>query len=192
MSRFVGAATHFGDARRYPVALLMCGCSIGAYVHYPTVSTDMTAAVSGRVAAFNNRAIWARWRMLTAAKLAYYSLLTAAYGAAGRCASAVMANSTWTKAHVSQIWTGCDVKVVYPPCDTHALASINCETKATKPVLVFSLAQFRPEKNHRLQLEAWARLTDDIRAKATLVIAGAVSVPRHGQSEVIPRAGAPR
>lgn len=152
----------------------MCGCEIAAYVHYPTISRDMRSAVENRVEAFNNSALWARSRLLSGAKFEYYRALTATYGASGRCAATVMVNSTWTRGHVVDVWRPLTCAVVYPPCATETLCAEPCDAKSTDPLVVVSLAQFRPEKNHGLQLEAWARLPTDVRAKARLVVAGAV------------------
>jgi len=49
---------------------------------------------------------------------------------------------------------------VYPPCDTKALRKLPLKRAATTTDggrLVFSLAQFRPEKDHAKQLHAFAR-----------------------------------
>ncbi|KAJ8600429.1 hypothetical protein CTAYLR_001403 [Chrysophaeum taylorii] len=162
-----------GFAFAYPVACLACGCATAAYVHYPTISDDMIAAVSSRATAFNNRRLW-----LTPLKLVYYRAFATAYGLAGRTASVVAANSSWTREHLQSLWRR-PCRVVYPPCDAEHLCSLPARDK---DLLVFSLAQFRPEKNHRLQLDAWASLPDDVRTKVTLVIAGAV---RHEADEAL-------
>lgn len=49
------------------------------------------------------------------------------------------------------------VALVYPPCDTEDLQKLRLDRKLKQLYLV-SVAQFRPEKNHRLQLEAFARV----------------------------------
>ena len=60
-----------GGAFAYPLARL-AGVRVAAYVHYPTVSADMLAAVAARRPAFNNHpALAANWAR-SAAKLAYY------------------------------------------------------------------------------------------------------------------------
>lgn len=55
------------------------------------------------------------------------------------------------------------VQTVYPPCDTAALTAFPCTTSSrvpspTAPILILSLAQFRPEKEHATQLRALALL----------------------------------
>ena len=44
---------------------------------------------------------------------------------------------------------------MFPPCDTVALQQLQLDRKLKRLYLI-SVAQFRPEKNHRLQLEAFA------------------------------------
>lgn len=65
-----------------------------------------------------------------------------------------MVNSTWTKGHIDELWhTKADI--VYPPCDTERLAGLPLTGR--KPLIV-SVAQFRPEKDHSMQLKALAKL----------------------------------
>lgn len=67
-----------------------------------------------------------------------------------------MVNSSWTRSHITNIWKIPErTKRVYPPCDTSALQMLPLERPTTPPVLI-SVAQFRPEKAHGLQLEAFA------------------------------------
>ncbi|KAJ1670545.1 asparagine-linked glycosylation protein, partial [Spiromyces aspiralis] len=70
----------------------------------------------------------------------------------------VMTNSTWTQNHIESLFGKSSlISVLYPPCDTEALSSFPFQPR--KPLIV-SLAQFRPEKNHRLQIEAFSRLLE--------------------------------
>jgi len=98
-----------------------------------------------------------------------------------RRASFLMVNSSWTKAHIDSILyhhngfhniltylspliflrsslaglrpTG----IVYPPCDTRELAELPLEGRGRT---IVSLAQFRPEKDHRTQLLALSSLLE--------------------------------
>jgi alpha-1,2-mannosyltransferase len=139
----------------YPLAAA-CGARVACYTHYPMVSSDMLRAVAARAPAFNNAPTVARSRLLSAAKLAYYRALGAAYGAAGRCAQCSMVNSSWTGDHISELW-GVEPLCVFPPVDTAALRSLPLARPAS-PLRVVSVAQFRPEKAHAAQLRAWAAL----------------------------------
>lgn len=67
-----------------------------------------------------------------------------------------MVNSSWTAGHVRQLWWSWEEpQLVYPPCDTSDLQSLPLDRRL-KHLFLVSVAQFRPEKNHRLQLEAYA------------------------------------
>ncbi|GJJ15736.1 hypothetical protein Clacol_010014 [Clathrus columnatus] len=48
-----------------------------------------------------------------------------------------------------------ETKIVYPPCDTNALISFPLEEREKT---IVSLAQFRPEKDHAAQIEAFSEL----------------------------------
>lgn len=174
-----------GHAFAYPLARL-AGSRVVAYVHYPTVSSDMIARVRRGAETYNNRPAVARSGALSLAKLWYYRAFALAYGACGRCASAVAVNSSWTKAHVDALW-GTSADIVYPPCDVDFDVDVEKNNDATKtrdaetdPPYVLSVGQFRPEKDHALQLRAWARAKEEhpeLLASARLKLAGGVRGP---------------
>ena len=65
-------------------------------------------------------------------------------------------NSSWTAGHIRQLWWRLKAPtVIFPPCNTLALQQLQLDRKLKRLYLI-SVAQFRPEKNHRLQLEAFA------------------------------------
>ncbi|XP_046475881.1 GDP-Man:Man(3)GlcNAc(2)-PP-Dol alpha-1,2-mannosyltransferase [Neodiprion pinetum] len=146
-----------GYAFTYPLFKYIGGCQVGCYTHYPTISTDMLRHVYRRVVSHNNRRIIARNPFLSAAKIAYYKLFAAIYGLVGRCAETVMVNSTWTEEHINAIWN-CPFKThrVYPPCDVEHLTKLPLLTMEDKNgiIKIVSVGQFRPEKDHPLQLRA--------------------------------------
>ena len=172
-----------GLAFALPVARL-AGCAAAAYVHYPMVSTDMLGRVRGGVETYNNQGGVARSAWRTRAKLGYYRAFALLYGAVGGCAQAVMVNSTWTLGHVGSLWWGWGgpagpgagasggrragarlPALVHPPCNTQALlkwpvagagARDRREGGAGRPPYIISVAQFRPEKDHALQLRSFA------------------------------------
>ena len=143
-----------GCSFTYPVARYVFGCYVAAYVHYPTISTDMLSLVQRREATYNNRGFISRSAFWTGIKLAYYRLFAFAYGWCGRCSHVTMCNSSWTQAHIAHLWRGCPA-VVYPPCNTERLQRL---PGGPREPLAVSIAQFRPEKNHALQLQAFALL----------------------------------
>lgn len=152
---------------------------LACYVHYPIVQTEMMGAVASRKAAHNNAAFFARSALRSALKLGYYRLLIVLYSLAGGRAHTVMANGTWTAAHLRSMWRGA-VRVVFPPCDTSALQALPLQPRPGGGRLILSVAQFRPEKDHALQLEAFAILVARWREAGapapapTLILAGAV------------------
>ena len=150
----------------------LAGCAAAAYVHYPAVSQDMLDALD--TPAFNNSKRWVRLRRV---KAVYYRLLGKVYGWCGRRHDVVLANSSWTRGHISSVW-GRGALLAYPPCG--AMKGIT--RKENGKVIVLSLAQFRPEKDQMKQLEAWALLPPSVRRKAKLIIAGAV---RHADDQDI-------
>jgi len=92
-----------------------------------------------------------------------------------------MVNSSWTKAHIDSILYHDNgflniltylpplvflrsslaalkpAEIVYPPCDTRELAELPLEDRGRT---IVSLAQFRPEKDHRTQLLALSSLLE--------------------------------
>ncbi|ELU39307.1 mannosyltransferase [Rhizoctonia solani AG-1 IA] len=145
----------------------MCGLIpdlfIAAYVHYPTISTDMLARVKSRTAQYNNPSDIAKSEFRTNSKLLYYNMFALAYSASLSLAQPIMVNSSWTKNHVEYLLTHSPVasessknlSIVYPPCDTQAMASFSLEGRKK---IIMSLAQFRPEKDHAKQIIALAKL----------------------------------
>lgn len=164
-----------GCAGAYPVARALFGCRVACYVHYPTISSEMLSAVSRRDAGHNNDRTIASSRWRTAAKLAYYRAFAVLYAGCGRFAHVVLVNSSWTAGHIRSLWGARGLTIVFPPCDTARLSSLPLAPEAREQ-LVISIAQFRPEKAHALQLRAFARLLARWPAEhvdARLVVMGA-------------------
>jgi hypothetical protein len=65
--------------------------------------------------------------------------------------------------------------VVFPPCDATGFASLPLSSPPRKP-LVLSIGQFRPEKDHALQIRSFARMLSKpgVPKGATLVLLGGV------------------
>ena len=179
-----------GLAFALPVARL-AGCAAVAYVHYPMVSTDMLGRVAGGVETYNNAGGVARSAWRTWAKVRYYRAFALLYGAAGAFAEVAMVNSSWTLGHIESLWWGWGAwggrrrpALVHPPCNTQALLKWPITESAARDRLsaggaegayLLSVAQFRPEKDHALQLRAFAearrRGRGEVR-RARLVLVG--------------------
>ncbi|CAN6458422.1 unnamed protein product [Victoria cruziana] len=154
-----------GYAFTYPVAWLF-GCKILCYTHYPTISSDMVARVRQHNSMYNNNKLIARSVWLSRGKVVYYMVLSWMYGLVGSCAHLTMVNSSWTKAHIDRLWKVPErTRMVYPPCNTSTLQALPLE-RFTKPPRFISVAQFRPEKAHSLQIEAFALAIKKLQADA--------------------------
>lgn len=111
-----------GYAFTYPVVSLLTRIPIGAYVHYPTISTAMLARVRSRQTWHTNDGQISSSAVLSRIKLMYvhffhsfvnhaewfpsaryYRLLMYHYSLSLRTASFLMVNSTWTKNHIDLI-----------------------------------------------------------------------------------------
>lgn len=151
-------------------------CSVITYVHYPTISNDMIQNVkTSSHASFNNREIFVKSPILRQVKLIYYRFLASIYGYAGRCADLVMVNSTWTQKHINSLWK-IESHVVYPPCDVESFKAIQNSIQRqqdTQTLNIVSISQFRPEKNHLQQIEAFVSFLSKSNAyESTLTMYG--------------------
>ncbi|KIJ15033.1 glycosyltransferase family 4 protein [Paxillus involutus ATCC 200175] len=181
-----------GYAFTFPAVAWLTGASvpIGAYVHYPTISTDMLARVRGE-----------SWKMR--AKRLYYRLSMYYYALSLSHARFLMVNSSWTHGHIASIvshehfgptirWAHhitplFFIKLVLSstavPSIMYGMGSATTvKTENVKPEIVYppcdtremakfplegrerillSVAQFRPEKNLPAQLHAFTQLLAD-------------------------------
>lgn len=143
-----------GWAFCYPLVWL-AGARLVSYVHYPTISMDMLTRVWEGHPMYNNDASIASSGTFTLIKLMYYHVFATAYGMVGALPSTVMANSSWTIKHLSSLWWRFDPpSLVYPPVDTVELQLLPLD-RPLKQLYLISVSQFRPEKNHELQLQAY-------------------------------------
>ena len=171
----------------------------GAYVHYPTISTDMLDSLNPAPAAGAaapqgvnaGQGAGIRGRL----KMAYWRAFASIYSRVGASADVVMTNSTWTQGHIKQLWGPLrktarsdtaaaadddDIAVVYPPVAVRELeheVPVTRASEAQREKVLLYIAQFRPEKNHQLILQAFADFckSDTAAARAaTLVLVGSV------------------
>ncbi|CAG0916366.1 unnamed protein product [Notodromas monacha] len=180
-----------GYAFTYPLFRYLGGCKVGCYTHYPTISSDMISKLDGREVAHNNRKWIAKNRILCELKQGYYVLFARIYGWMGRKADVCMVNSSWTKGHVDQLWWN-DVgmrsraALVHPPCNPERFSQLRrinfdaASDHSQDTCVIVSVAQFRPEKNHSLQLNAFREFlralneepVDKLKAEPKLVLIG--------------------
>lgn len=116
----------------------------------------MLQRVRERRPQYNNSADIARHATTSLLKVWYYKLYAFTYALAGAFASLVMVNSSWTRAHIESLWfrTTQRIVTVYPPCDTRAFERLST---GNRQKIVLSVGQFRPEKDHMLQLASFHR-----------------------------------
>lgn len=111
---------------------------------------------------FNNADFVSNSLFLSAFKVVYYCIFALLYGMAGSCSDLVMVNSSWTLDHILSLWRAPNrTSVVYPPCDVAAFLDLPLDEDGDrKRHSIVSVAQFRPEKDHRLQIRAFKKLLD--------------------------------
>ncbi|CAB3237604.1 unnamed protein product [Arctia plantaginis] len=148
-----------GYAFTYPIFRYLAQCPVGSYTHYPTVTGAMMRRVKHRIVAYNNSGVIARNPIFTWLKLLYYKIFGWMYGVVGRCADVVMVNGTWTEEHINELWEiPLSTHRVYPPCEVTELKQLRSLVKESDPIRILSVAQFRPEKDHPLMLQAMYEL----------------------------------
>lgn len=139
-------------------------------------SNDMLNKLNSK--SYNNSDLIAKFPLLRTIKSIYYKNLINIYGFAGKCCDLAMTNSTWTNDHITKLWkSSCSsygVKIVYPPCDLSPFSNLNLERKESLDVKIkiISLSQFRPEKNHRLQIEIAAQVLKKIPSAEFVFVGG--------------------
>jgi alpha-1,2-mannosyltransferase len=173
-----------GIAYGYPFIKVLGGCSVVSYVHYPHISSDMMNLVREQRPSYNNDSKISKNMILTYCKLVYYIALGKLYSFVGLFADTVVVNSTWTEEHISELWSFPSTKgkvendrqfhvavtnwgfgilqttrylmKIYPPCNIEQLVLPPIEplSSSKRQRAVLSVAQFRPEKGHILQLLA--------------------------------------
>jgi alpha-1,2-mannosyltransferase len=159
--------------------------NIFAYVHYPTISTDMLKVVAQQsrpTTADSETYKGHRLSLLQRTiKCIYYCAFAMMYSLVGGClCNCVLVNSTWTYNHIRSLWWYAAlrhrIRIVFPPCG----ALLDVETSSVKKKeperqYILSIGQFRPEKDHPLQIYAIQRLLrqhPELQGKVQLVVIG--------------------
>ena len=168
-------------------SLLFPDMPTGAYVHYPTISTDAWIFGCRYTQGLKRRAGERVQRSREESLLASLSRL---YGWTGGQIDVVMTNSSWTHSHIQELWgpararmmKAAPVEVLYPPVSVSEIekaVAITPDSEARREKILLCIAQFRPEKNHELLLEAFAEMLHSQSAKksvssARLVLIGSI------------------
>lgn len=103
------------------------------------------------------------------AKREYWNLFARLYSWVGGHVDVVMTNSSWTQAHIRTLWgpsrrkshRSSEIEIIYPPVAVEELEEaidVNERSEKQRQRSLLYIAQFRPEKNHSMILEAFAEL----------------------------------
>jgi len=123
-----------------------------------------------------------------ALKRHYWKWFASVYSRMGASIDVVLTNSTWTQTHIESLWgprrqqrnRQHKIAVVYPPCavsDIEEAVELSEESEKKREKCIVYIAQFRPEKNHQLILNAFAefvRSGSEASKDARLVLLGSV------------------
>ncbi|KAI0401492.1 glycosyltransferase family 4 protein [Xylaria palmicola] len=160
-----------------------------AYVHYPTISTDMLASLDPKSKVGDQGVNAGKGAGRKGAlKRHYWEWFASVYSRMGASVDVVMTNSTWTQAHIQSLWgphrqqrnRQHQIAVVYPPCavgDIEEAVELSKRSEERREKCIVYIAQFRPEKNHQLILNSFAefvRSGSPASRDATLVLLGSV------------------
>lgn len=130
----------------------------GAYVHYPTISTDMLGSLHAEGGRGVNAGLGKGWKGTV--KAYYWQLFAKLYSWVGGQIDVVMTNSSWTQNHIKSLWAPTrqkrawakDTFVVFPPVAVEELeqeVDVSEESEKTRQKILLYIAQFRPEKDHQ-------------------------------------------
>lgn len=184
----------FVDTMGYAFALgfsklLFPDIPTGAYVHYPTISTDMLGSLDSKSPTGSQGVNAGKGTgKKGAAKKLYWELFAKLYSRVGSLIDVVMTNSSWTQGHIRSLWGplrqqregASELVVVYPPVAVEELEQeidVSEMSEKKREKIIVYIAQFRPEKNHKLILQAFAEFmaTKSQATKgAKLVLVGSV------------------
>ncbi|KAH8175480.1 glycosyl transferases group 1 domain-containing protein [Sarocladium implicatum] len=183
----------FVDTMGYAFALgfsklLFTEIPTGAYVHYPTISTDMLSSLDSQSADEGVNAGQGAGSRGFFKKL-YWNFFGYLYSWVGGTVNVVMTNSSWTQNHIRRIWGPfrgprknalSPIAVVWPSVAVkeleEAIPITEASEKEREPVLVY-IAQFRPEKNHELIVKSFVKFVKtgtQAAKKARLALIGSV------------------
>ena len=160
----------------------------GAYVHYPTISTDMLSSLDSEAEQGLNAGTGNGFKGI--AKKKYWHIFAWLYGWVGKNIDVVLTNSSWTQGHIRSLWgpnrakrhEASDIQVVFPPVaveDLEKAIELSPSSERQRQKILLYIAQFRPEKNHALILRAFAEMlhsehTTEAIKGAKLVLIGSV------------------
>jgi len=145
----------------YSVLNLLGRGKVIAYVHYPFISSDMIRDIQNNVAGVHSRGIFSKFKIFRLLKIYYYKTILFLYQFNGKFSEFSHCNSSWTYDHMIKTWGDVETKkLLYPPCATKLYAPDKMDLNQ-KTNSIISFAQFRPEKDHKLQIEIFKKLKEN-------------------------------
>ena len=105
---------------------------------------------------YNNNSRISSSSAISSLKLVYYQMFAVLYSIAGKCADKAIVNSSWTEGHIRQLWGSSKwlpntvIAKVFPPCNVEHFSQV--DISAVRQRSIVSVGQFRPEKDHMLQI----------------------------------------
>jgi len=133
-----------------------------AYVHYPFISEDMIFDIKNGKEGVHSRSFLARFKLYKKIKLIYYNLILKFYKFNGKFLNFIFTNSTWTYTHMKSIIPEVPNQILYPPCSIGFYKNDSFDNNLRKENVIVSFAQFRPEKNHKLQIDILRRVREQL------------------------------
>lgn len=130
----------------YPVIKHFLGIPVVSYTHYPIIQQDMLNTVQKSFV-----------------KKVYWRALMTWYKFVGHSVDISITNSTWTNNHMNEIWSSKTNTIIYPPCFDASQISVDNKIstleayKSFKKFQCVLVAQFRPEKRHRLAISEFSQ-----------------------------------
>ncbi|KAF2209101.1 glycosyltransferase family 4 protein [Cercospora zeae-maydis SCOH1-5] len=185
----------FVDTMGYGFVLALCRflfpkVPTGAYVHYPTISTDMLQSLHNTTGNQGlNAGQGSGWK--GRAKQTYWECFASLYRWVGGSVDVVMTNSTWTHSHISELWGRArtkqnmkhSIQVVYPPCPVEEFQKkipVDGVSEKSRTNNILYIAQFRPEKKHEDIIKAFHlflkeyHATTPVERRPKLILVGSV------------------
>ena len=138
-----------------------------AYVHYPTISTDMLGSLNAEIGKGVNAGTGKGIKGF--GKRKYWQAYAHLYSRSGSDVDIVMTNSSWTQAHIQSLWgpyrtkrrKAHAVEVLFPPVaveDLEEAIELEGPKAISRGKTLLYVAQFRPEKNHDLILRSFSKM----------------------------------
>lgn len=166
----------------YPLFRFFSNSKVVAYVHYPIISSDMIDMVKKKEGSATSTDRFLKNSALRTAKITYYYFIMLFYRFLGQFPNLVFTNSTWTNNHVRKLFWPRSTHVLFPPCPVKKCynesdickksTNVTFKDTSSRSNRIVSIGQFRPEKNHSLQLRAFSQAIPHLPSDTTLVLCG--------------------